>query len=65
MSDNAAFCIFAVFIIFYHFPVLRRINEMTQELAEIEDQLAGIRKELKAIKEAMYIVPDDTAGNGK
>lgn len=65
MSDNAAFCIMAVFIIFYHIPLLRRINEMTQELAEIEDHLTGIRKELKAIKEAMYIVPEDTAGNGK
>ena len=52
MSDGASFCAVIIMIMFYCVPMLKRMDELENRIAEMQKQLDHIEK-------ALYVMPDD------
>ena len=52
MSDGASFCAVIIMIMFYCVPMLKRMDELENRIAEMQKQLNHIEK-------ALYVMPDD------
>lgn len=52
MSDGATFCAVIIMIMFYCVPMLKRMDELENRIAEMQKQLDHIEK-------ALYVMPDD------
>lgn len=52
MSDGPTFCAVIIMIMFYCVPMLKRMDELENRIAEMQKQLDHIEK-------ALYVMPDD------